>query len=78
MEVRDMLSRLPEPFHRTKGGGWLFLNACNDRNGVQWTDFHQQMEQLFQLGIGLGLVKCLMSREMWSILPGEMPFYSVL
>ena len=77
-EVKGMLEGLPLQFRSTDGGGWSFLNACHDRNGVQWTSFHQRMEQLFQLGIGLGLAKCLMPREMWSELPGGMPYYSVL
>ena len=77
-EVRGMLEGLPLEFRRTVGDGWSFLNACNDRNGVQWTGLHQRMEQLFQLGIGLGLAKCLVPREMWSMLPGGMPYYSVL
>ena len=77
-EVRGMLEGLPLEFRRTVGDGWTFLNACNDRNGRQWTSFHQRMEQLFQLGIGLGLAKCLVPREMWSMMPGGMPYYSVL
>lgn len=77
-EVKGMLEGLPLQFRSTEGGGWSFLNACNDRNEVQWTGLHKWMEQLFQLGIGLGLAKCLMPREMWSELPGGMPYYSVL
>jgi hypothetical protein len=77
-EVKGMLEGLPLQFRSNEGQGWTFLNACNDRNGVQWTNMHQRMEQLFQLGIGLGLAKCLMPRELWAVLPGGMPYYSVL
>ena len=76
-EVKEMLEGLPLEF-RTTSGGWTFQNACNDRNGVQWTDFHQHIDQLFQLGIGLGLARCSLSRELWPILPGGVPYYSVL
>lgn len=77
-EVRAMLGELPEPFHAGTGDGWTFLNACEDRHGRQWTGAHLTMEQLFQLGEGLGLVKSLMPRELWDVLPGGMPYYVVL
>lgn len=49
-EVRGMLEGLPLEFRRTVGDGWTFLNACNDRNGVQWTGFHQRSFQLKKTG----------------------------
>jgi len=54
-----------------------FLNACQDRNGNQWTDLHQRMEQLFVLGQAAGFVSCLLPRDMWAALPGGMPYYVV-
>jgi len=63
-EIVSMLSELPEPFMEKSGGGWTFLNACNDKNGKQWTSFRQRMEQLFQLGIGIEKVAYLMPRDM--------------
>ena len=78
IEIEKMLEQLPDEFQASMGGGHSFLNACNDKNGNQWTRLHQRMEQLFQLGIGIDKVKCLMTREMWSILPGGMPYYVVL
>lgn len=76
-EITAMLLALPEPFMKSKGGGWSFLNACQDRSGEQWTGFHQTMDQLFTLGLGIGRVKNLMPREVWSALPGGMPYYMV-
>ena len=76
-EVRAMLDQLPETFHEETGGGWSFLNACDTRDGEQWTGLHSQMEKLFALGMGLGIVECQMPREMWGILPGGMPYYVV-
>lgn len=75
--ITAMLRELPETFHKASGGGWSFLNACQDRHGEQWTGLHQRMEQLFLLGIGIGKVKLLMPREMWSALPGGMPYYVI-
>lgn len=75
-EIADMLSQLPEEFQIHKGGGWTFLNACMTRDGRQWGE-HRSMDELFSLGQGLKLVKCQMPRDMWRMLPGGMPYYSV-
>lgn len=76
-EIVAMLDELPDGFKKSGGGGMSFLNACNDKHGNQWTGFHRTMEQLFQLGVAIGKVECLLPREMWSILPGDMPYYTV-
>lgn len=75
--VAKWLNALPRQFHKNSGGGWSFLNACNQENGVQWTGFHRSMEQLFCLGIGLGFVKCQLPREVWEVLPGSVPYYVI-
>jgi len=76
-KVTEWLKTLPHQFRKNGGGGWSFLNACNQENGVQWTGFHQRMDQLFCLGMGLELVECQMPREMWKILPGGVPYYVI-
>ena len=76
-EIEEMLDELPDKFKKSGGGGSSFLNACNDKHGNQWTGLHQRMEQLFQLGVGIGKVQNQMSREMWSVLPGGMPYYVI-
>ena len=74
--IDAMLDELPEQFHEGHGDGWSFLQACNDRHGRQWGE-HHDMEQLFQLGIGIGRVTCPLPRELWSALPGGMPYYCI-
>ena len=76
-EVRAWLALLSPEFHKGGGGGWSFLNACFESGGVQWTGFHLRMEQLLTLGIGLGLAKWSLPREMWAILPGGMPYATI-
>lgn len=76
-EIEAMLNELPDEFKKSKGGGWSFLNACVDKNGNQWTGFHKIMEQLFQLGIAIGKAEYTLSREMWKILPGGMPYIAI-
>lgn len=76
-EVHDWLALLPTEFRKSGGGGWSFLNACNEADGTQWTGFHQRMDELFTLGIALGLAKWQMPREMWSMFPGGMPYVQI-
>ena len=76
-QVAGWLALLPDQFRASGGGGWSFLNACDDRNGVQWTGLHMRMDQLFALGIGLGLARWQLPRDMWEALPGGMPYVVV-
>lgn len=77
-EIGELLAELPDEFLLTKGGGWTFLNACNDRHGHLWTGEHRTMESLFCLGIAAGKAKWLMPRDMWDVLPGGMPYVAVM
>jgi len=76
-KVKAWLKALPHQFRQNGGGGWSFLNACNQDNGVQWTGFQQRMDQLFCLAMGLGLAKHQFPREMWPVLPGGVPYYVI-
>jgi len=77
-EVKIILNNLPEQFHKNIGGGWSFLNACQDKNDIQWTGLHERMEQLFLLGLGLGLCEFTCSRDIWPMMPGGMPYITIL
>ena len=68
---------LPHQFRKSAGGGWSFLNACNQEDGEQWTGLHQRMDQLFAMAIGLGLAKWCLPRAMWDVFPGGMPYVVV-
>jgi len=74
--IADMLNQLPDEFKRSGGGGWSFLNACQRGDGRQWGE-HRSIEQLLAMGGALGLVKWVMPRDMWSILPGGMPYFVI-
>lgn len=76
-DIRSMLRQLPDVFHKGTRDGYSFLGACNDRSGRQWTGEHRVMEALFCLGLGVGAVVELMPRDLWSILPGGVPYYGV-
>lgn len=75
--IIQMLMELPTEFRTSGGGGWSFLNACNDRHGNQWTGLHQTMAHLFALGQGIGMVESQLPRALWSVLPAGMPYYTI-
>jgi len=75
--IESMLVELPDAFHKDKGGGWSFLNACENNKGEQWGE-HTHIEQLFCLGIGIGKAKFQMDRKMWKMFPGGMPYVVIL
>lgn len=77
-EIEAMLDELPDPFKKSIGGGYSFLGACDDRHGNQWTGLHRRMEELFLLGIAIGKVELCAPRSMWNVLPGGMPYYTIL
>jgi hypothetical protein len=77
-EVKEFLSQFPDDFYKSKGGGHTFLNFCNLKDDTQWTDLHIRMEQLMQLGIGLGLIEYCAPREVWKVLPGGMPYITII
>lgn len=74
LEIATMLAELPDQFFRDAGGGWTFLNLCNDKHGEQWTDLHSAMEALCVLAIAAGMGRWVMPREFWSAFPGGMPY----
>ena len=60
--IQSLLEQLPLDFReesRGGGGGRSFLQACITKDGDQWGE-HIHMDQLFSLGVGVGLAKCLM------------------
>lgn len=73
-EVKDILREMPRQFFKVNGGGgWSFLNLCNDKNGNQWGE-HLHMEALVVLAIGLKLGRYCLPRNMWNVFPGGMPY----
>jgi len=76
-EVAAMLSELPSEFmHDNPSGGWSFLQACMTKSGEQWGE-HRNIDELLLLGYGLNMVKYLLPREFWKVLPGQVPYFTV-
>lgn len=80
-EIRKHLDGLPVTFQSTSveggGGGWSFLNACMDRQGSLWGQ-HNDINNLLALGVATGQARIQLPRELWSALPGGMPYFVVL
>jgi hypothetical protein len=78
-EIIQMLDQLPDQFKlSSKGKGWTFLNACEDKHGNLWTGDHAIVELLVIMGLAIGKVKYCFDREFWEILPGGVPYIQVL
>ena len=77
-DIADLCDQLPKDFRKnTGGGGWSFLNMCMRNDGIQWTGLHETMDKLLTLGIAIGKLSYLLPKDMWSILPGGMPYVAV-
>jgi hypothetical protein len=74
-QIDALLLELPDSFHQSKGGGWTFLNAFEDRHGRHWGE-HRDMEMLVCLGIAVGSASWML-REMMEALPGGVPYFEI-
>lgn len=76
-KIRDMLECLDDNFFVGKGGGWSFLNMCVDKHGKLWTGDHMQCDKLICLGLAANLLQFTLPRDVWCVLPGEVPYITV-
>lgn len=71
--ITALLTELPEEFKQ----GYTFLNLCTTKNGELWTGEHTVCEQLIVMAVGLDLMSYCFPREMWTVLPGGVPYVIV-
>lgn len=74
--ITQMLDQLPRNFQEQEGGGH-FMSACNDVNGELWTDSHMRIETLLLLGLAIGRIDFCLPRELWHIMPYNLPYFRV-
>lgn len=67
-KIGELIKQLPD-FNEPLS----FLSLCVDKEGSQWGE-HINMEQLVTLGVACGYLEYPFPKDMWSILPGGMPF----
>ncbi len=72
-EIKSFIKELPDKFK----DGWSFLNLCTDKNGNQWGE-QINSEQLLALGLATKDLKYCLPQEMWSHLPGGVPYVQVV
>lgn len=75
-DIISMLGQLPDDFMAGKGGGSSLMAMPFDRYGEQWGE-QADAEVLYVLGAALGLCIMPLPRDMWSIMPGGMPYVTV-
>ncbi len=75
-QVAGWLDQLPLQFKASDGGGWSTLNAVMLEDGTQWGE-QRNMQELVVLAIGLELGSFPLPRDMWSVLPGGMPYFII-
>jgi hypothetical protein len=73
--IKSMLKHLPAEFQSAPvgGDGMSFLQMCVTKEGTHWGE-HRNCDELVALGLASGLVEFNMPREIWSALPGGMPY----
>lgn len=79
-EIKTWLEQLPVEFRAVSqggGGGWSFLNFCMTKDEELWTGEHSTCELLLCLGEALGYITFSLPRDVWSALPGGVPYLMV-
>ena len=76
--IIELLLQCNENFMETsKAKGYSFLAFCEDKNGEQWTGMHSVCDNLICLGLAIDKIVFLFPREIWSALPGGMPYLQI-
>lgn len=72
-DIRALLAELSSNFFPSGGGGHSFLALCQDKHGRQWGE-HSDCDALLCLAIGIGAARFPFPRDVWTMLPGGMPY----
>lgn len=54
-----------------------FMNMCMKEDGDIWTGVQQTMQELLLLGIAVGKMRILQTRDEWASMPGGVPFIEI-
>ena len=71
-EVRSLLNNLSPDIKE----GISFLNICMDKENNQWGE-HPDCENLVCLAIGLEIIRYVLPKEAWFLLPGNVPIIAL-
>lgn len=73
-DLNDFIDQIHPFFHKTVGGGWSFLNLCEDKDGNQWADLHTTVDELVCLLNATEQLSYLAPREYWRYFIGGVPY----
>jgi len=76
-QVKAWIKEMDPAFLTSGGGGMSFLNLCMLADGTHWAE-HPTCEAFVVLAFGLKLGSFPMPREMWKVLPGQMPYVTLV
>jgi len=76
-DIIELLMQLNEIFFKDIGGGDSFLNAVKNDRGLNWTKSQTDVELLLALGLAIGAITYSLPRNMWYILPGGLPYFTI-
>lgn len=76
-DIVALLEQLPRTFRKSEGGGYSFLGGSVREDGSEWAGSQRTVDELFCLGTAIDKVKLCLPRDLWSSLPGGMPYYVV-
>lgn len=75
--IIELLEQLPKEFRENEGGGLSFLYGCMlDDFESQWGE-QLRVDELVALGIGIDMVEFNLPRELWTALPGGVPYFYI-
>ena len=72
-EIYQILQELPDPFFEDIGGGYSFMQLPFTKTGEQWGE-QTNGNELMGLGLATGYMQYMFSIQMWSALPGRVPY----
>ena len=75
-EIHNILLNLPKEFQEDEGGGYTFLNMVLDKENNHCME-QSTAQELLLLSMGSGWADNLLPREVWSALPGGVPYIIV-
>ncbi len=75
-DIAELLNQLPVQFQHDQGGGFSFTAAPFNKAEQQWGE-QMNAQELMLLGVAAGMVQYCMPRELWSAMPGGVPYFVV-
>ena len=75
--IGEILHQLHDNFMEDKGGGYSFLYMCQDKNGELCME-QLTAQELLLLGLASGWCNIPLPRSFWNILPGGVPYVTIL